>query len=191
MVAWQVALLSNGLYGEALQKNYRALSPSGSLPVPLPRIMRISWSFVSLAFTAVTRLSLVDALGHDACVNFEKGTDFALVRAGKAANILVSTADSPSVHRALLDFQNDIYSVSGTKPVIQNVTALNPQNLAQSAPVIVGTLASPLINSVIKTASLDVSSLTGKWETFVAKKVVNPLPGVSEAYVIIGSDRRG
>jgi hypothetical protein len=38
---------------------------------------------------------------------------------------------------------------------------------------------------------LDVSSIRGQWESFLSRRVENPLPGVSSAYVIIGADKRG
>lgn len=59
-------------------------------------------------------------------------------------------------------------------------------------PIIIGTLGqSSLINAVVKNAGIDTSSIEGKWEAFLTKVVKNPLPGVSSAYVIIGSDKRG
>ena len=42
-----------------------------------------------------------------------------------------------------------------------------------------------------RVAKLDVSSIQGKWEAFMAKEVANPLPGVQSAYVVIGADKRG
>ena len=48
-----------------------------------------------------------------------------------------------------------------------------------------------MINAVVKNAGIDTSSIEGKWEAFLTKVVKNPLPGVSSAYVIIGSDKRG
>ena len=38
---------------------------------------------------------------------------------------------------------------------------------------------------------LDVTNVTGKWETFVLQVVDAPLPGVERALVIAGSDKRG
>lgn len=59
-------------------------------------------------------------------------------------------------------------------------------------PIIVGTLGhSDLISAVLNATRLDVSAITGKWESFVAQQVANPLPGVDSAYLVIGSDKRG
>ena len=38
---------------------------------------------------------------------------------------------------------------------------------------------------------IDVSSIAGKWESFLIQVVAKPLPGVSSALVIAGSDKRG
>ncbi|KAF9529105.1 hypothetical protein CPB83DRAFT_283981 [Crepidotus variabilis] len=67
--------------------------------------------------------------------------------------------------------------------------ALKPSG---SSVIIVGTFnKSSLITEVIKNTKLDVSSIQGQWEAYLGRTVKNPLPGVSEAYVIIGSDKRG
>ena len=59
-------------------------------------------------------------------------------------------------------------------------------------PIIAGTLGhSDLISAVVNSTKLDVSTISGKWESFIAQQVSNPLPGVDKAYVIIGSDKRG
>ncbi|KAG6838299.1 hypothetical protein C0991_000387, partial [Blastosporella zonata] len=59
-------------------------------------------------------------------------------------------------------------------------------------PTIVGTLGkSSLIAQVVNATKLDVSGIDGNWESFLAKEVENPLPGVERAYVIIGADKRG
>ncbi|MBV9880108.1 MAG: glycosyl hydrolase 115 family protein, partial [Gemmatirosa sp.] len=38
---------------------------------------------------------------------------------------------------------------------------------------------------------IDVSAITGKWESFFLQTVDNPLPGIKQALVIVGSDKRG
>lgn len=92
---------------------------------------------------------------------------------------------------AAADFVADIERVTGVKPSISNVTAANIQ-ASNSLPIIIGTLGkSPLINQIVNTTGLDVSSIQGQWEAFLSRRVENPLPGVSSAYVIIGADKRG
>ena len=58
--------------------------------------------------------------------------------------------------------------------------------------VIVGTFGhSSLIDAVLNNTQLDVSAISGKWEAYISQEVSNPVPGVSSAYVIVGSDKRG
>jgi hypothetical protein len=58
--------------------------------------------------------------------------------------------------------------------------------------IIVGTVGhSTLIDQLVKSKKIDVSKIKGKWESFVSQVVKNPLPGVSKALVIAGSDNRG
>ena len=60
--------------------------------------------------------------------------------------------------------------------------------------VIAGTFGNggnDVINSLISEGKLDVSAIQGKWECYKLQVVKNPLPGVSEALVIAGSDKRG
>ncbi|KAH6897654.1 hypothetical protein BKA70DRAFT_1438250 [Coprinopsis sp. MPI-PUGE-AT-0042] len=94
-----------------------------------------------------------------------------IVASGRRASpIYLSADDYPGVHIAAADFAADIQRVTDAKPTLANVTDSN---------------LSPL-------SGFDShSSLKGKWESFLTKRVDNPLPGVSSAYVIIGSDKRG
>ncbi|TVY39952.1 hypothetical protein LOCC1_G004442, partial [Lachnellula occidentalis] len=64
----------------------------------------------------------------------------------------------------------------------------NPSN-----PVILaGTLnKSPLIRALVRAHKLDITSIAGRWESFISQVVINPLPGVGRALVIVGSDMRG
>lgn len=58
--------------------------------------------------------------------------------------------------------------------------------------IIAGTIGkSDLISSMISSGKLDVSSISGQWESFISQVVVSPIPGVDQAMVIAGSDMRG
>jgi hypothetical protein len=113
--------------------------------------------------------------------------DFRLVYAGKAAPIVISEDDFKVVQIAAGDLAADVLRVGLVKPEIRNDVA----GLSGSA-VIVGTLGrSRLIDSLVKAGKLNVSDLKDKWESFVITTVSQPLPGLSSALVIAGSDRRG
>ncbi|KAI0758921.1 hypothetical protein C8Q74DRAFT_1300799 [Fomes fomentarius] len=132
------------------------------------------------------------AIGQDTCVQFESSpSSFAVVNSGKATPILLSPDEWPGVQRAASDFASDIQQVTGVQPTLENVTSASFSSLDSSS-IIVGTLGkSSLIDEIVNRTKLDVSSIQGKWEAFIAKEVANPLPGVESAYVVIGSDKRG
>ncbi|KAI0742887.1 hypothetical protein C8Q80DRAFT_1191287 [Daedaleopsis nitida] len=152
-------------------------------------VLRLLASAVALAFTAT-----VAAIGQDTCVTFKSSqSTFAVVNSGKAAPILLSPDEWPGVQRAAFDFASDIQQVTGVKPTLRNITSTLTSSIsAGSTAIIIGTLGkSSLIDEVVKRTRLDVSSIEGQWEAFLAKEVANPLPGVKSAYVMIGSDKRG
>ncbi|KAH9476877.1 hypothetical protein JR316_0010793 [Psilocybe cubensis] len=151
----------------------------------------------------------VYAIGQDTCVTFQSSSNtFAIVDNKKASPILISSDDWPGVQIAAANFQADIERVTSVKPSLTNFTipstpnnAVNsslpgdapaPKPPAGASPIIIGTLGkSSLIDQIVKSAKLDVSSIDGKWESFMTRVVSNPLPGVASAYVIIGADKRG
>lgn len=131
------------------------------------------------------------AIGADPCVSFDsKGSGFPVVASGKAAPILTDPKDSYSVHRAVGDFVKDIKAVASTTPKATNYTSSSSVSKG-STPIIIGTLGSPWINSIVNATKFNVTGVEGKWEAFTGGQVSNPLPGVSKAYLLVGSDRRG
>ncbi|KAM5532519.1 hypothetical protein V8D89_013806 [Ganoderma adspersum] len=161
--------------------------------MPPPR--RATLAALSLLSLAASVL----AIGQDTCVTFKSSpSTFTIVSSGKAAPILLSPDEWPGVQRAAFDLASDIESVTGVKPELANLTVsvaasvTNSTSFGSGTPIIVGTLGkSSLIAEVVNRTKLDVSSIQGKWEAFMAKEVKNPFPGVSSAYVIIGADKRG
>lgn len=136
----------------------------------------------------------VNAIGQTTCVTFKSGpSTFPIVSAHKAAPVLLSADEWPGVQRAAFDFVADIQRVTGVKPSISNITSSSVSAATHSAlPIIVGTLGkSALIDQVVNHTQLDVSAIQGQWESFLAKEISNPLPGIKSAYVIIGADKRG
>lgn len=132
------------------------------------------------------------AIGQTTCVAFQSSKSrFPIVAKNQAAPVLVSSDDWPGVHRAASDFVADISQITGVKVSLGNITSSSPK-LGKDAPIIVGTLGkSSLIDSVINATGLDVSSIRGQWEAFMSREVQDPFPGVSNAYIIIGADKRG
>jgi len=139
----------------------------------------------------------IRAIGQDSCVSFTSSNNlFPIVNNKKASPILISPDEWPGVQIAAADFQADIQRVTSVKPSLSNFTSPASSPAASKppsgTPIIIGTLGkSSLIDHIVNTTKLDVSSIEGKWESFLTRVVNNPLPGVSSAYVIIGADKRG
>lgn len=112
---------------------------------------------------------------------------FTLVDAEKSAPLWFDENDHAGVTRAIGDLAKDIERVTGKKP------ALHPaKNPPASRAVIIGTLGkSALIDRLATSGKLSTADLKGKWESFVITTVANPVPGVEQALVIVGSDKRG
>lgn len=112
---------------------------------------------------------------------------FSLASQSKVAIVYVDPQDAATVHHAADDLAADIASVTGLSP---QVVKAAPK--AGETPVIIGTLGrNAIINRLVSESRLDVSGLSGAWESFVIATVDDPFPGVKKALVIAGSDRRG
>ncbi|MET4081751.1 hypothetical protein ABIB40_001700 [Pedobacter sp. UYP30] len=112
---------------------------------------------------------------------------FPLIVNGKAANIYYDKADAEVVAQVAQLFANDISLVSGGKSPV--FTTKKP---AGKTAIIIGTIgANEVVDNLIKTKKINVDSIKGGWEQFVIKTVKNPMRGVAQALVIVGSDRRG
>lgn len=113
--------------------------------------------------------------------------DFPLVEKGKAATLVISPDDFKVVEIATRDLAADIERITGARP---DVTTSAPTN--GSPVVLIGTLGyAPLIDALIASGRLDVGDLEGQWESFVIATVTDPVPGVAQGLVVVGSDRRG
>ena len=114
-------------------------------------------------------------------------TCFTLYESGKTAPIYISSSDWPGVMRAANDLLGDIEKVTGSKPSLNKDVIPKATNI-----VIIGTIGkSPLLDKLIKEKKIQVENMKGKWENLLIQVVQNPLPGVQQALVIAGSDKRG
>ena len=112
---------------------------------------------------------------------------FVLVQGGSAAVLWVDDADWPGVVRAAGDLQADIARVTSVTPAISHDAAHPGARI-----VIIGTLGrSALIDRLARDGRIEVAGIRGRWESFVLQTVRDPMPGVSSALVIAGSDKRG
>lgn len=113
---------------------------------------------------------------------------FPIFDGSKVPDIYVSKADDKQIVRVVNDLQADIERVSENKPEIKNDIAA----LGEYA-IIVGSIdKSQVIQDLMASGKLnEANALSGKWESYVIKRVADPLPGVKEALVVAGSDKRG
>jgi len=106
---------------------------------------------------------------------------------GKSAPLCASGSEYPGVIRAIKSLQGDITSVTKTSPIVLTGTTGNSKEI-----VLIGTIGrNPAIDRLISKKKLDVSSIAGKWEAHITRVVKKPMPGVEQALVIAGSDKRG
>ena len=112
---------------------------------------------------------------------------FPLTSTATVADVFVDSADWRVAQIAARDLTNDVGRVTGRKAALKPT----PEGLTENA-VLVGTLGkSPVIDGLVKEGRLDVRDVQGQWESFVIATVADPLPGVRQGLVIVGSDRRG
>ncbi|KAK5655160.1 hypothetical protein OQA88_6059 [Cercophora sp. LCS_1] len=108
------------------------------------------------------------------------------------AHVLTSQDDFVGVHIAADSLVSDLRQITGVsrdlrKGIPSNVTRSETLETA----IIVGSINSTLIRHLSEQNALNVSDITGKFETFKTTVVEKPLAGVGRALVIVGSDKRG
>lgn len=128
------------------------------------------------------------AIGRQRYVETEyQSGDFVLARAGGAAPIYVDANDFPGVIRAANNLSQDILKVTGCVPPV-----LFDESALHSPAVIIGTLGkSALVDRLIRDRKIDAAAIQGKWESYLVQTVSQPIPGISSALIIAGSDKRG
>jgi hypothetical protein len=142
--------------------------------------------FFSMFALSCSRSAL--AVNDTAYVSTQDGSGcFALSVSGESAPLCVSSEDYPGVIRALKDLQADIGRVTNAEPELCVGTATASQKV-----VLVGTLGrNPMIDQLVKNKKLDVADIEGRWETFLIQVLEKPGPGIEQALIIAGSDKRG
>jgi hypothetical protein len=116
----------------------------------------------------------------------DKPGAFPLIRNRQSPAILLDANDASVVKIAAKALVSDIEIVSEKKQEL--ITYAEKYHFQ----IIAGTIGqSVYIDQLVKTNKLQVKDITGKWESFLITTINNPMPGVKQALVIAGSDRRG
>jgi hypothetical protein len=91
------------------------------------------------------------------------------------------------VIRAFKDLQSDIGNVTSSVPELFTGNVPDAKEI-----IVAGTIGkSFLIDKLVKDNKIDVTDIAGQWEKFLVQTVQRPFPGVKEALIIAGSDKRG
>ncbi len=109
---------------------------------------------------------------------------FTLVDKGLPIPVLLDENEDKGVVIATENLINDFYKVSGNR----STKLFTPQ---KGRIIIIGQLTSKYIKELIKKKRLNAVELEGKKEKYLITTLLNPMPGVDEALVIAGSDKRG
>lgn len=137
----------------------------------------------------VTLLAAVQgtlALLEEPVVAFEPSDDSIPIH---GATIIHDAQDAETVKVAVRSLANDWNDITGSKAANCRWASNATQPCSAETAIIVGTVGSGLIKELGDRA--DVSDIEGKWETFKTFVVSEPLPGIGDALVIAGSDKRG
>lgn len=112
-----------------------------------------------------------------------------IVIGSRPVPIVIDEGEDVGVLAAARNLSKDFGRVTGNEAPILNKPVLNKSDKGRV--IIVGRLGSPLIDAMVNKGLISREDLEGKYEKYVMKTVPNPFPGVDEALVIVGSDRRG
>ncbi len=146
--------------------------------------------FVIVFMVGVLSVNAQQTLGLDSRIIVENKTsksDFPIVSSkGQATLIKYDVDEFPGVIRALASLKNDIEKVTESKPKVKS----NEED--DDVEIIVGTIGKNKdIDRLIASKKIDVSTIEGKWESFMITTISNPKKGVKSALLIVGSDKRG
>lgn len=134
--------------------------------------------------SAMTSLQVL-AIDNKGITFSELSSDrFTLIENGVPSAILIDEDEDAGVMMAARNLREDFARVSGNPaPLI-----FEPNG---SRLIIVGTLDSRYIKELIRNKKIDGAQLKGKNEKYLMTVVDDPLPGINEALVIAGSNKRG
>ncbi|PTW48832.1 glycosyl hydrolase family 115 (putative glucuronidase) [Sphingomonas faeni] len=115
-------------------------------------------------------------------------TAFPLIAKGVPAAVMIDADADSAVRHVATNFAADLERVSGIAARLIDAAS----GVVQGPVVIIGVLGhSAVIDRLVAAGKIAAADLHGEWEAFRQIVVDDPMPGVSRALVIVGSDRRG
>ena len=125
------------------------------------------------------------AIDHKGITSDHLAADrFTLIENGAPAAIVVADGENSAVRIAPANLAADFGRVGGTEAPVLAAPA-------GKRVIMAGTFDGPTLKALAKAGKIDVAELKGKREKYLISFVENPAPGVDEALVVAGSDRRG
>ncbi|KAJ1554949.1 hypothetical protein HK096_011311 [Nowakowskiella sp. JEL0078] len=151
-----------------------------------------------LIFQKVSGIFVNNQLPYISFTQTTGANSIALLNGVSSADIIVDGGDWPGVIRAAKDLQSDFAKISTRNTPFRVLTSWNGtiSGIKNNA-IVIGTLGkSILISSIISRNNIDVSKISGKWESFQVQVLKNVAIGtsnvtVSSILLILGSDKRG
>ncbi|WP_374459366.1 glycosyl hydrolase 115 family protein [Chryseobacterium taeanense] len=136
---------------------------------------------ITLVFTTIVKAA-------DPFISFTKTENSVVLKEHNSGLMLFSDSDSDKgILRAVANLQSDFQKVTGIQP-----TLISQSSGTNGMLIIIGEAGkSKTIDALIKAKKIDGNSIKGKNEKYIIQNISNPFPGVSEAIVIAGSDKRG
>lgn len=138
----------------------------------------------SILFFILFALPVIAVDNPDMTVGSASADGFYLIKDGNPLSLLIDDGEDVGIIRAAGNLANDFGKVCGNTAEILQSPVSGPM-------IIVGKFGSPNIDRLINCNLLNKEDLEGKYEKYIIKTVKNPLPGVPEALVVAGSDKRG
>lgn len=136
---------------------------------------------IPLVFTTMVKAA-------DPFISFVKAENSVVLKEGNSGLTLFSDSGSDKgILRAVANLQSDFQKVTGIQPHL-----ISQNSGVNGMLIIMGEAGkSKTIDALIRAKKMDGNLLKGKNEKFIIQNVSDPFPGVSEAIVIAGSDKRG
>ncbi len=140
---------------------------------------KLLFSLIFLPTLAFTQIQVSSSTTGD--------QQFAIVSDDQSTSIYYDEGENILIKKSAEFLASDIEKVSGQKP---SVSSFNKK--LEKSIILIGTIGNnALIDKLVASKKLNVDAIKDQWERFIIQTVKRPFPGVKEALVIVGSDRRG